>query len=142
MGAAMSTTEQHVRDLDKFVGLAGELGRRFEPYVAEHDRNGSFAHEAFDILRESGYLALAVPTELGGMGASIAEVAMAQAEMARYDASTSARGFDASHITLFAAWPLSPSDARRGRHAATRLRRAHRLGVDGRLRLHPSERHG
>jgi alkylation response protein AidB-like acyl-CoA dehydrogenase len=100
----MTTTEPQARDLDKFVGLAGELGRQFEPYVAEHDRDGTFADEAFVILRESGYLALAVPTELGGMGATIGQVAMAQAAMARFDASTALAVSMHLHITLFAAW--------------------------------------
>jgi acyl-CoA dehydrogenase len=44
--------------------------------------------EAFDLLRSSGYLALPVPRELGGPGATVAEITRAQAELARHCAST------------------------------------------------------
>lgn len=41
--------------------------------AAEHDRDGSFPHEAFDELHKAGALNLTVPRELGGGGASLAE---------------------------------------------------------------------
>jgi len=91
-------------DLDQFVPLAAELGRRFAEHSARHDRDGTFVTEAYDILRESGYLALAVPTELGGMGATIGQVAMAQAEMARHDASAALAAAMHLHVTLFGTW--------------------------------------
>ena len=65
---------------------------------------GPSSTEAYDVLRASGYLALAVPTELGGMGATIGQVAAAQAEMARHCASTALAVSMHLHITLFAAW--------------------------------------
>jgi acyl-CoA dehydrogenase len=99
-----TTTTSTDAGVDRFVGLAADLGKRFEQYAAGHDRDGSFVDEAFDALRESGYLALAVPTELGGLGATIGQVAMAQAEMARYDASAALAVSMHLHITLFAAW--------------------------------------
>src|SRR4029434_2000615 len=77
------------------------LGRQFAEYSARHDRDGTFVDEAYAVLRESGYLALAVPTELGGMGATIGQVAMAQAEMARYDSSAALAVAMHLHITLF-----------------------------------------
>jgi acyl-CoA dehydrogenase len=91
-------------DLDAFVPWARELGERFGPYSAEHDRDGTFVEEAFTILREEGYLALAVPRELGGKGATIGQVAAAQAEMARHCASTALAVSMHLHITLFGAW--------------------------------------
>ena len=100
----MTTTDTRPGELDRFVGLAGELGRSFEQYSAAHDRDGSFVTEAFATMRERGYLALAVPVELGGLGATIGQVAMAQAEMARYDASAALAVSMHLHITLFAAW--------------------------------------
>jgi len=100
----MTTTDTRPGELDRFVGLAGELGRSFEQYSAAHDRDGSFVAEAFATMRERGYLALAVPVELGGLGATIGQVAMAQAEMARYDASAALAVSMHLHITLFAAW--------------------------------------
>ena len=91
-------------DLHQFVALAAELGSQFAEHSARHDRDGTFVDEAFAVLRDSGYLALAVPTELGGMGATIGQVAMAQAEMARYDASAALAVAMHLHITLFGAW--------------------------------------
>jgi acyl-CoA dehydrogenase len=93
-----------VTDLDRFVPLARELGCEFAEYSAGHDRDGTFVDEAFGTLRERGYLGLAVPTELGGMGATIAQVAAAQAEMARHCSSTALAVTMHLHITLFAAW--------------------------------------
>ena len=55
-------------------------------------------------MRESGYLALAVPEELGGRGATIRQVAMAQRELARHCASTALASVMHHHVVLFTAW--------------------------------------
>lgn len=89
---------------DHFVPWAAELGQRFAEHAARHDRDGTFVDEAFDVLRESGYLRLAVPTELGGYGATIRQVAWAHAEMARHDASAALASSMHQHITLFGVW--------------------------------------
>jgi acyl-CoA dehydrogenase len=73
---------------DHFVSLATELGERLAPLAAEHDRDGTFVTEHYDALRESGYTALIVPEELGGLGASLRQTCYAQAELARYCGST------------------------------------------------------
>jgi acyl-CoA dehydrogenase len=104
--ASEQTTRQATdrAGFDAFVPLARELGERFSAFSVEHDREGTFVHEAFEILRDEGYLALAVPRELGGMGATIGEVAAAQAEMARHCASTALAVSMHLHITLFGTW--------------------------------------
>lgn len=89
---------------ERFVPLARELGTKFAQYSAGHDRDGTFVHEAFEILKDAGYLALPVPEELGGMGATISQVAYAQEEMAKHCASTALAVTMHLHITLFAAW--------------------------------------
>ncbi|MGH9119470.1 MAG: acyl-CoA dehydrogenase family protein [Acidimicrobiales bacterium] len=91
-------------ELEAFVPLACDLGRQFSSHSAGHDRDGSFVTEAYDVLRSSGYLALAVPVELGGMGATIGQTAAAEAEMARHCASTALAASMHLHITMFAAW--------------------------------------
>ncbi|HEX5614457.1 MAG TPA: acyl-CoA dehydrogenase family protein [Acidimicrobiia bacterium] len=98
-GATTATTER-----DAFVPRAREIGERIAPFSAGHDRDGSFVHEAYEVFRETGYLALAVPTELGGAGATIAQVTAAQAELARHCASSALAVSMHLHITLFAAW--------------------------------------
>jgi alkylation response protein AidB-like acyl-CoA dehydrogenase len=73
---------------DRFVQLAAELGARFAERAAGHDRENTFVEENFALLRESGYTALAIPEELGGLGASLRQVCYAQAELARYCGAT------------------------------------------------------
>jgi acyl-CoA dehydrogenase len=73
---------------DRFVSLAAELGEQFAPYAAEHDLKNTFVARNFEILKSSGYTGLAVPAELGGLGASMRQVCCAQAELARYCAAT------------------------------------------------------
>jgi alkylation response protein AidB-like acyl-CoA dehydrogenase len=77
-----------VSEDDRFVALAAELGQEFSRRAAEHDRENSFPGENFTSMRERGYLRLAVPTELGGLGASMRQVCYAQAELAKHCAST------------------------------------------------------
>ena len=73
---------------DRFVPLAAELGARFAERAAEHDRANTFGEENFGPLRESGYTALPIPEELGGLGASLRQVCYAQAELGRYCGAT------------------------------------------------------
>lgn len=86
------------------LAWARHLGEQIAPHAARHDREGSFVSEAFDLLRDSGYLSLPVPTELGGHGATISEVAMAQRELARYCASTALASSMHLHNVLATAW--------------------------------------
>lgn len=89
---------------DRFVPLAASIGQQIAPHSERHDRNGTFVDESYVAFRESGYLGLAVPEDLGGMGATIAQVAAAQAELARHCASSALAVAMHQHITLFAAW--------------------------------------
>jgi acyl-CoA dehydrogenase len=75
-------------DDDAFVGLARELGEQFAPRAAEHDRDNTFVAENYEALRDAGYLRLAVPEDLGGLGATISQVCYAQAELARHCSAT------------------------------------------------------
>ncbi|MFN8663996.1 MAG: acyl-CoA dehydrogenase family protein [Thermomicrobiales bacterium] len=73
---------------DAFVALAASLGAVFAPLAAQHDRENTFVYENFDLMQDAGYLRLAVPRELGGLGATMRQVCFAQAELARHCAST------------------------------------------------------
>ena len=73
---------------DRFVELAAELGEVFAGRAAAHDRDNTFVAENFAEMRERGYLRLAVPEELGGLGATMRQVCYAQAELAKHCAST------------------------------------------------------
>jgi alkylation response protein AidB-like acyl-CoA dehydrogenase len=54
----------------------------------EYDRDNRFFHEDFEELRASGYLLMAVPVELGGLGLSLAEVCRETARLAYYAPAT------------------------------------------------------
>jgi alkylation response protein AidB-like acyl-CoA dehydrogenase len=47
-----------------------------------YDRENTFFAEDFEALRQSGYLKLAIPEELGGLGCTLAEVALKQRRLA------------------------------------------------------------
>ncbi len=96
-----STAEAKEREL---VDWAAALGAKIREHVAEHDRDGSFVAEAYTYLRDEGYLALAVPEELGGRGATIRQVAMTQRELAKHCASTALASTMHHHIVLTTSW--------------------------------------
>lgn len=73
---------------DRFVSLAAEVGAVAAAHADAHDRDATFVSEAYDAMRANGYLRLAVPQDLGGLGASIRQVCYAQAELARHDGAT------------------------------------------------------
>jgi alkylation response protein AidB-like acyl-CoA dehydrogenase len=72
----------------ELVALAGELADRFARRAEAHDRAGSFPHQNFHELHASGYLALTIPREFGGGGASLLEATLAQARLGCGDGST------------------------------------------------------
>jgi alkylation response protein AidB-like acyl-CoA dehydrogenase len=108
------------------VELAGNLADRFAERAGEHDREGTFPFENYDEMREAGYLGLTVPEELGGRGASLHELILAQERLAMGDGSTAlAVNMHVSPIGQLASLWRSSDDER----LADVLRRA----ADGRL---------
>ena len=110
----------------ELVELAGRLADEFAERASEHDREGSFPFENYEQMREEGYLGLTVPEELGGMGAGLLELVLAQERLAAGDASTAlAVNMHVSPIAQLASlWRASGDDG-----LAEVLRRA----ADGRL---------
>jgi alkylation response protein AidB-like acyl-CoA dehydrogenase len=72
----------------ELVELAGRLADMFAERAAEHDRDASFPFENYEDMRKAGYLGLTVPEELGGRGASLLELILAQERLAMGDGST------------------------------------------------------
>lgn len=89
--------------------LADELAARAAARAATHDSDGSFPFATFRELHESGYLALTVPEEYGGRGASPLELALAQERLARGDGSVAlAATMHLIHVGMLAQarnWP-------------------------------------
>jgi alkylation response protein AidB-like acyl-CoA dehydrogenase len=110
----------------ELVELAGTLADGFAERASEHDREGTFPFENYEEMREAGYLGLTVPEELGGRGASLYELILAQERLAMGDGSTAlAVNMHVSPIGQLASLWRSSGDER----LAEVLRRA----ADGRL---------
>ena len=60
----------------------------FRSRAAGYDRDNTFFQEDFDELKKAGYLKMAVPTELGGLGFKIADVARETRRVAMYAPAT------------------------------------------------------
>ena len=68
--------------------LSDALLERCRERAPVYDRENRFCQEDFDELKDAGYLRLAIPTELGGFGMSLAEVGRATRKLAQYAPAT------------------------------------------------------
>ncbi|GAC1580069.1 MAG: acyl-CoA dehydrogenase family protein [Candidatus Dormibacteria bacterium] len=85
---------------DRYVPMAREVGAICAATAERHDREGTFVTEGYEALRRSGYLRLAVPQRLGGLGASMRQVCHAQAELGRHDGSTALAASMHLHVVM------------------------------------------
>ncbi len=105
----MTTTQEPTRPAT--AGTSPSLAERaaaIAPVLAEHARRhdvaGTFVEESFTALRDSGLLAAAVPVELGGLGASIGDLADLQRRLAHHCGSTALASSMHQHVVAFTAW--------------------------------------
>ena len=82
----MTTLDAPVRDLARRAGQIGE--KVAGPVAAGVDREARFPTEAFDALRAECLLSILVPTELGGLGATVGDAADVVFQLGRHCAST------------------------------------------------------
>src|SRR3989304_10384536 len=68
--------------------LSEEMLDRFYDRAPAYDAENRFFHEDFEELRDAGYLTMAVPKDLGGLGMSLAEVCREQRHLAYYAPAT------------------------------------------------------
>lgn len=87
-----------------FVARAAACAPVLERHAARHDEEGSWVGESFEQVRDAGLLAIGVPEELGGEGATIRELAMVQRELAKHCAATALATSMHQHVTAFTAW--------------------------------------
>jgi alkylation response protein AidB-like acyl-CoA dehydrogenase len=87
--------------------LSDEMIARFGDRAATYDRENRFFQEDFDELKAAGYLRMNIPTEFGGLGFSLAEVAREQRRLA-YRAPATALA-----INMHLYWMGIASDLRR-----------------------------
>jgi alkylation response protein AidB-like acyl-CoA dehydrogenase len=99
----MTMTAEPMTD-ETFVARAAELGPDLAAHAARHDADGTFVEEAYDLLQQAGLLAIGVPAELGGDGATIRQVALVQRELAKHCGSTALASSMHQHVVQFTAW--------------------------------------
>ena len=97
---APTTTTQRLSLVDR----AKQLGPRLAENASRHDREGSFVADSYEALQQAGLLRAAVPLELGGDGATIAELTALQRELAHHCGSTALASAMHQHVTAFTAW--------------------------------------
>lgn len=86
------------------VERAAALGPTLAQHASRHDVEGTLVRESLDALRAAGLLAAAVPAELGGGGATIAELTALQRELGRHCGSTALASAMHQHVVAFTAW--------------------------------------
>ena len=99
----MSITMELSTD-QELVDRAAAVGAEIATHAARHDGEGTFVTEGLQSLREAGLLALGVPTELGGSGATLRQVVMVQRELARHCGSTALASAMHQHVVYFTTW--------------------------------------
>ncbi|MFP4512543.1 MAG: acyl-CoA dehydrogenase family protein [Acidimicrobiales bacterium] len=90
--------------MERILKLAGQIADAAAPHADRHDVEGSFVIEGIEAARESGYLASPVPGELGGDGASTADIVEAQRIIGQACGSTALACSMHLHVALAAAW--------------------------------------
>jgi acyl-CoA dehydrogenase len=84
--------------------LATTVGRVAAAHDGEHDRAASFVTEAYSEMADHGYLRLAVPADLGGLGATMRQVMLAEEELATHSGSAALAAAMHLYLTLVQCW--------------------------------------
>lgn len=101
MPSAIEARPSTTRTLSDIVkGAAPTLAAN----AASHDRDGTFVTESYAALKSAGFFTAGVPRELGGLGASLRELAMAHHDLSRSCGSTSLASAMHTHTVATLAW--------------------------------------
>jgi acyl-CoA dehydrogenase len=108
-----------------WLNLADRIATEIGPRAAQHDADDSFVAECFQRLKSDGFFKMHVPAELGGHGASYAELCAVIRRLAAGCGSTGLAFSMHSHIVAVAAWrwrtEKAPTDGLLKRVAAENL---------------------
>ena len=105
----MTTQETTLPRAEELVAWAAGFGPVLREHADAHDRDGTWVAESYEALRQGGLLTLPVPRELGGMGATIGQVAAVDRELARHCGSTALALSMHHHVTSFTACVTMPA---------------------------------
>src|SRR5438128_4579389 len=124
-----SLRQQELIDLARQLAVAC-----FAPRAEAHDREASFPFDNYDDLQAAGLLALCVPEQYGGLGATFETYCLVAEQIAQGDAST-ALTFNMHCLTMLMmgeiADALPMSDQARARHEARRASKFHEVVTAG-----------
>ncbi len=113
---------------------AAEIAAKIAEISSAHDADDSFVAEGFAALEDAGFFTALVPAELGGGGASVAEIADALKILGASCGSTALAASMHSHIVAVAAWRWknqgAPTDALLKRVVAEKLKLVSSGGSD------------
>lgn len=98
------TTSSTISPTGSLLERANGIGPLIAEHAAQHDHDGTFVAESYLALRDAGLLTAAVPVELGGDGATIAELAGLQRHLGHHCGSTALASAMHQHVTAFTAW--------------------------------------
>jgi len=90
--------------VNRWTELADELGRTFAPRVASHDDTDGFVAQNYAELKARNVFAAGVPEDLGGGGASVADLAGMLRTLAHHCSSTALALSMHTHLVAAAAW--------------------------------------
>jgi alkylation response protein AidB-like acyl-CoA dehydrogenase len=97
-------TPTHDRGFSDWAALARDLGPRFAARASSHDATDSFVADNYRDLREHRVFSAGVPAELGGGGASHAELCAMVRELGQHCGSTALALAMHTHQVAIAAW--------------------------------------
>lgn len=97
-------TTSNLNAAQRLATLAASLGPIFADRAAAHDLEGRFVAENYALLKEHQLFSVAVPAELGGGGASYAELCEFLRELGQYCGSTALSLSMHSHLLAAAVW--------------------------------------
>lgn len=121
MSAELKRFEMTTNWLNLAERVAAEMG----PHAAAHDADDSFVAECYARLKADGFFKMHVPAELGGHGASYAELCAVARKLAAACGSTGLAFAMHSHIVAVAVWrwrnEKAPTDGLLKRVAAENL---------------------
>ncbi|MFZ9629055.1 MAG: acyl-CoA dehydrogenase family protein [Ilumatobacteraceae bacterium] len=84
----MSTTAETNAFRDELVQRVRSIAPQMRERAVKYDKQATFPHENFEDFRRLGLLAVCVPTQYGGLGASYADYIRVSEEVGRYCGAT------------------------------------------------------
>ena len=98
----LATTE--TKTPDHWYGVADRIAAQIGARAGDHDRDGSFVAENYDLLRGAGLIGAAVPVELGGDGLDYATLCGIVRRLGKSCGSTALAFSMHCHQVAVAAW--------------------------------------